>query len=244
MIDLNSKSSGVTGRVNWHLDQALAGQAASEPRRAYLGASMIGGDCERAVQYEFMGQPRDVERAPSSQLVFDRGHWAENYLAGLFIRAGFVLSVAGPDGGQHGFSILDGIFQGHADGLLLWLSGGHEPPIPLPALWECKCLGSKGAKALAKDRCQGAYPKYYRQVQVLMGEMGLERCLFTALCADTMELRHELIAYDAATHRAMVDRAQRILAAVSHAEIVPRGFLAEDWQCKCCPWIKTCRGAA
>ena len=73
------------------------------------------------------------------------------------------------------------------------------------------------------------------------GEIGLPFCLFTVANADTMELHHELIPYEQATHRAMVDRAQRILMAMDAGEMVLRGFRDPAvFECRYCDFSIRC----
>src|SRR5690348_9863869 len=65
----------------------------AEPRRTYLGASIIGHHCERSLAYQFHGTPRDEGKGFSGQIyrVFDMGHDGEARMA-LYLRtAGFKL---------------------------------------------------------------------------------------------------------------------------------------------------------
>jgi hypothetical protein len=92
-----------------------------------------------------------------------------------------------------------------------------------------------------KDKIRVSHPRYFNQVQLYMGEMGLPRCLFTILNADTMEMHHELISYEQPTHQAMVDRAARILAAMDSGEMILRGFRdSAAFECRYCDFAITC----
>ena len=241
MIDLNSRTA-LPDRINWFIDQAQ--ENADRERRSYLGASILGGACERQIQAKAMGIEPDPGKSFPARVLrcFDRGHWAESYIVGLMRKAGFMLLDVDPaTGKQFDFSMLDGRVAGHCDGIIPMWRGQGESPIAFPALWECKCLNSKGAKKAAKEKIRSSHPAYYHQVQIYMGEIGLPRCLFTVANADTMELYHEVIDYDHASHVAMTARARRIIQAIDFGEILPRGFDDPSGAgCKYCEFSDRC----
>ena len=241
MINLNS-TSALSDRVNWLIDSAQAG--AEREKRNYLGASLIGGPCERQIQYQAMGMPVDEGKGfpPRILRCFERGHWAEAYLVGLMRKAGFMLLDVDPaTGHQFEFSLFGGRFAGHCDGIIPMWRGPGMAPFELPALWECKCLNSKSSAKAVMDKIRVSHPRYFNQVQLYMGEMGLPCCLFTIMNADTMEMHHELVQYEPATHRAMVDRAQRILATMDTGEMILRGFRdSAAWECRYCDYSTRC----
>lgn len=238
-IDLNS-TTAFADRINWFIDAAQADQPREQ--RSYLGASLIGGPCERQIQYQAMGAEVDPGKGfpPRILRCFDRGHWAETYVIGLLRKAGCILLDVDPaTGHQWEFSLFGGRFAGHCDGIIPMWRGAA--PMELPALWECKCLNSKSTAKAVKDKIRVSHPRYFNQVQLYMGEMGLPRCLFTILNADTMEMHHELIEYEPATHRAMVDRAGRILAAMDAGELVLRGLRDKAaFECRYCSHTLRC----
>jgi hypothetical protein len=60
MLDFNhgankpvGRAADLTERINCAIDQALVQKAGAEPRRNYLGASLIGKACLRQVQFEY-----------------------------------------------------------------------------------------------------------------------------------------------------------------------------------------------
>jgi hypothetical protein len=155
--------------------------------------------------------------------------------------AGFALFGEDPStGGQFGFEALDGKVKGHADGIIIYFWSG-ESPIPLPCMWECKCLGDKGWKKLSKEKVHKAYPHYHNQVQLLMGELGLAQCLFSALNGNTMEIYHEVVPYKKSAHDNMIARAKRIVNACALKEVLPRGHTKEtDYRCRYCDYHERC----
>ena len=238
-IDLNS-TTAFADRVNWLIDAAQAAQPREQ--RAYLGASLIGGPCERQIQYQAMGVEVDSGKGfpPRILRCFDRGHLAESYVIKLMRSAGCILLDVDPaTSHQWEFSLFDGRFAGHCDGIIPMWRGGS--PFELPALWECKCLNSKSTAKAIKSKIRVSHPRYFNQVQLYMGEMGLPRCLFTILDADTMELHHELIEYEQHTHQAMVDRARRILMAMDSGEMMLRGMRdSAAFECRYCDFSTRC----
>lgn len=243
MIDLNS-TSALGDRINDRIDAAMASAHAAEPARDYLGASILGDACERAIQYRHMRVPVDPGKGfpPRVLRCFDRGRWAEDYAIALLKRAGFVLldkDVATDK--QWEFSLLDGRVKGHPDGIFALWRGDGPSPITMPAMWECKCLNSKSWGKSKRDKLRVAHPRYFGQMQLCMGELNLSRGLFTALNADTMEMHHELVTYEPQAHQDLLARASRILLASDAGEMLPRGLADPSrYECKYCDWAERC----
>ena len=59
MLDFNKRPS-MGERINAAVDAALEAERAAAPTRDYLGASRLGHACERALQFEFAGAPKDA----------------------------------------------------------------------------------------------------------------------------------------------------------------------------------------
>lgn len=241
MIDLNSASC-FSDRVNWFVDSAFTRW--EEKKRDYLGVSAIGGKCDRAVQFTALAVQGLIESKtfePRVRRIFHRGHQAEDWCVEWLRRAGFLLINQDFNGNQFEVRFLDGYLRGHCDGILTHFMGQEDSPVELPALWECKCLGSKGWNSLRRDGVRKAYPGYYSQVQLYMHGLKLERCVFTALNADSMELHHEQVLADRTEAQRMIDRAARVKAAIEHCEWLPRGGMSEtDFTCKFCDYKAQC----
>jgi hypothetical protein len=56
-------------RINALVDTALIAEREATPPRTYLGASRLGHACERALQFEFAGAPKDEGADFGGQLV-------------------------------------------------------------------------------------------------------------------------------------------------------------------------------
>ena len=244
MIDLNSKSKlneMINGSFTMQIDNALLKYYAKEENRKYLGGSRLGVDCSRALQYEYLNVPKDKGKEfPARVLrVFQRGHWAEEYLIKLIREAGFTLLTEQPDGKQYGFTAMDGKLKGHVDGIFT----AGPIFIKYPALWECKCIQEKDFKACVKHGVKKHYPVYYGQIQIYQAYMQLHEnpAIFTAVNANTMELHFELVDFDAAIAQRLSDKAVRVIKASESGEFLPR--ISNDktfYKCKFCSWSERC----
>jgi hypothetical protein len=143
--------------LNARVDRATA--AAARLPRDYLGASIVGHECARHVQYDWWCIPDLPARV---QLIFDRGHAFEALLRAQLIRAGFLF--APPE--ALAFASPDGCLQGHADGIIT--SGPAMPGVhvAVPCVWECKALNRKNWRAVNKDGFAKTFPRYATQVAV------------------------------------------------------------------------------
>lgn len=235
-IDFNPPGFAPLGAaINELLDQA-ARRKEREKRRDYLGASSIGSECLRKVQFDWQ---RDTEHPARTHRIFDRGHASEEKIAESLELAGFVL-----ERGTHEceFSTLGGAFMGHCDGILAF--GPKVDGLAYPCLWENKCLGSSGWKKIEKYGLKHAYPHYYDQVQIYMAYLALadNPCLFTAENADTCHLLAIAVPFDPAHAQAASDRAVAIVQATHAGELLPRitDKGPDDWRCKMCSHSAFC----
>jgi hypothetical protein len=204
--------------------------------RHYIGASAIGSECLRKVQFDWMCDPAHLSRTRD---IFRRGNLIEELTRQHLIRAGFVFAPAE----RLGFKAADGLFRGHADGILV--NGPDLPGTGYPCLWEHKCLGNKGWRALERDGLVKTYPQYHAQCQVYMAYLDVTPTIFTAVDANTMERLHLLVPFDAERAQAWSDRAVTVIQATIAGELLPRGYDDRaDWRCKMCSHTARCWEAA
>jgi hypothetical protein len=86
-----------------------AAEPPEENVRQYLGASTIGGECLRKIQFDWMCDPAHPTRTRD---IFARGHFFEEVSRQHLIRAGFRFAPAD----RLGFAAANGLFRGHTDG--------------------------------------------------------------------------------------------------------------------------------
>jgi hypothetical protein len=224
------------------MDRTWKEKQDAQPRRPYLGGSIVGRDCEREIAYQYHATPKDEGKGFSGQLyrIFDRGHKGEDRMAEYLRVAGFELITHRQDGSQFGFSALDGRFKGHIDGAVV---GG--PPIAgidysKPGLWENKILNAKNFGDLWNHGLKKSKPVYYTQGNLYMAYMDLEWALFTAENADTCEVYAEILHFDAQHAQEMSDRAVRIIASQQPEDLVRCSVTPTDYRCKLCDYAARC----
>jgi hypothetical protein len=193
-------------KINEILEVKLLEQHKSQEKRDYLGASMLGDECTRKIQLQYMKHESDV--SAQNLRTFAIGHCLEDLIAEWLWLAGFDLKIRNENGEQFGFSVADGKIAGHCDRIIF----GGPDFMRYPALWECKTLNSKSWNDTQKRGVLVSKPLYFSQVQLYMAYLNLDEnpCLFTALNKDTSELYHELIPYleikKIKSHRLKIDR--------------------------------------
>ena len=253
-LDFNPRPS-MADRINALVDAALIAEREAAPPRTYLGASRLGHACERALQFEFAGAPRDegADFGGQTLRIFEIGHQLEDLAIRWLRAAGIVIYTRKgnrPDGEQFGFSVAGGRIRGHVDGIIA------DAPAALglhtPALWECKTMNAKNWRACVKNGVTVSKPVYAAQIAIYQAYMeapvpGISAApaLFTAINKDTAELHHELVPFDAALAQRMSDRAVRILQATDAGDLLPRIAASRDFfECRFCSHAERCWGQA
>ncbi len=252
MLDFNH-TQRFADVLNTVVDAALVTENAARTPRDYLGGSRLGHPCERALQFEFAGAPKDETADFSGRTlrIFAIGHALEDLAVAWLRAAGFDLYTRKgnrPDGGQFGFSVARGRIRGHVDGIIA--AGPDGFSLACPALWECKTMNAKNWRACVKDGVVRSKPVYAAQIALYQAYMdasipGLASnpALFTAINKDTAELHHELVPFDADLAQRMSDRGARILQATDAGELLPRiATRADFFECRMCSWAKRCWG--
>jgi hypothetical protein len=201
--------------------------------RQYLGASAIGSECSRKIQFDWMCDPQFPARTLD---IFDRGHWGEDLSRQHMLKAGFTFAPQE----QLVFTAVGGLFRGHADGMLL--SGPEIAGLKYPAIWEHKTLKAKGWRAIERDGLSGLYTAYAGQVAAYQAYLNCTNAaLFSVLNADTCERLHFLVPFDAVLAQMMTDRAVNVIEATKAGELLPRAYADSDnSHCKACGHHKRC----
>ncbi|MBB4267616.1 PD-(D/E)XK nuclease family protein [Roseospira visakhapatnamensis] len=250
MLDFNSK--GQAGdQITALIDEALVAERAAMPPRDYLGGSRLGVACDRALQFEFVGAPKDDGADVDGQTlrIFEIGHTLEDLAIRWLRAAGFDLYTRKgnrPDGDQFGFSVAGGRIRGHVDGILA--SGPAVTGMAFPALWECKTMNAKTWRETVAKGVVVAKSVYAVQIALYQAYMAADvpgiadsPALFTAINKDTAELHHELVPFDAARAQTASDRAVRILRATDAGDLLPRVATSRDFhECRFCAWAGRC----
>ena len=236
MLNLNRASLSlepINGAINDAIERVASTTA--ELPRPYLGASIVGHECLRRIQFDWWCKP---EHEAKTRERFRRGDYFEERMRRHLVAAGF--KCAPRD--ALGFSALNGALRGHADGIII-----HGPNLPgayliYPLIWEHKALNAKGWKEIERDGLGKKYPHYLAQVSLYQAYLNITNpALFTVTNADTCEWLHFLVPFDAERAQLWSDRALNIIEATRNSELLPRAYDdASDWRCKMCPHRERC----
>lgn len=170
-----------------------------ESKREYVGASIIGKECDRQIWYDYY---RDNEIEPRVQRIFDLGRMIEMYVVAT-LKKKFKVYDEDSNGEQFGFK--DDIIAGHCDGVIVGLPESSEPHI-----LEIKSANSKRFKEFQEKGVKECDRTYYVQCLVYMLYLKLNRCLFVVYNKDNSEMSFERIEADNETAKKFVDRAKLI----------------------------------
>jgi hypothetical protein len=234
VLDLNRANLSIEP-INVAVNEAIerAAAATAELPRPYLGASIVGSECLRKVQFDWWCKPTHSARLRE---IFARGHYFEAQSRERLIAAGF--EFAPPE--VLGFSAVNGALCGNADGIIIaGLPGAY---LIYPLLWEHKAINARNWKALERDGLEKTFPQYAAQVSLYQAYLNITNAaLFTAINADTCERLHFLVPFNAERAQLWSDRAVTIIEATRAGELLPRGFDdPKDWHCRMCPHTERC----
>ena len=208
---------------------------AKEEARGYLGASIIGHECDRFLWYTFRQCYREKFEGRILRL-FNRGHREEDTFIRELEGIGCKVTSTLENGEQIGVYALGGHFSGHLDGAAL---GVPEAP----ATWhvvEYKTHSNKSFEKLKREGVQASKPMHYAQMMSYMGLTKLTRALYLAVNKNTDELYSERIHFVPAEFKAIMARAKRIIEATSAPGRLT--IRSDHWQCKFCPAQALCWG--
>lgn len=191
--------------------------------RDYIGASAVGHPCDAMLALSLRGMPDDPAPARLKR-IFMMGHMLEDRVVrDLKEKADLrVWEVDGLTSRQFAYEAWGGHISCHTDGQV---EVGDELMI-----LEVK---SMNAASFAKFKAEGvkySHPRYFSQVQMMMGMSGFQRTLFIAICKDNSEYHVEFVDLDPLEASFIESRVERIL----------RGDAARiatdpaDWRCKDC----------
>ncbi|NTU68948.1 MAG: hypothetical protein HGB02_08725 [Chlorobiaceae bacterium] len=245
MIDFNSKTA-FTDRINYLIDGPIAATAEESQRRHYLGASVVGHECERYVQFQLLAAHGLIERKrPEARnlRIFDRGHTYEAKARKWLKDAGFLFGTTRTG---RSFQDFGGEYRGSVDDVVtgwreILTRNGVICPIELPALWECKCLGSKYWKQVVDKGLKEYSSTYWGQIHQYMAYLELPRCLYTVINADTMEMHHTIYNYDEVEAQLGRARVHGVITATNEGRWCQRCSGDRNfYKCKWCDFREAC----
>ena len=243
LLQSHSEVDPIAEQIKAVVDSSIVANEKKREKRKYIGASSIGEECSRKIQYRYLNYPVDPDKEFSAQTlrIFQFGHEIEDYAAKWIKGAGFDLRTEDSQGEQFGFSIADDQIKGHIDGVLC------DGPVPMayPSLWENKSANDKKFQAFVRLGVAKANPTYATQIALYQTYMHLDAhpALFTVVNKNTSEIYYELVPYNRQLAQEASDRAVNILTAAKAGDILPRIAQSKDFfACKFCEFRETCWG--
>lgn len=209
----------------------------SQPQwRSYrLGASSLGGDCDRAIWYAFRWATRKA--FPGRMLrLFNRGHREEPVFVEELKGIGCEVWDVDPNTDRQWTAFfVDGHLKMKADAVAV---GG--PLGDVPHVVEMKSYNAKKFRKLTKEGVRLQNPTYYAQCQLAMLGLEMKHCLFMAACKDDDDLHVEVLELDEQFALGLVARGRSI----AYSDNAPPR-ISEDpafWKCKFCDAWDLCHG--
>jgi hypothetical protein len=222
--------------INAVVEQATLRKHADDQVRGYLGASLIGDDCSRKIQFEWLTEVTFSARLRS---IFARGHYFEIESKQQLIEAGFRFA---PTEALE-FIAVGGMMAGHADGIILRAPADVRLDLDVPALWEHKALNAKNFRAVERDGLAKVFPRYAAQVALYQNFLNvLNPALVTVVNADTCERLHFTVEFDARRAQEASNRAVQVIEATRAGELLPPLDRArQDFRCRMCSHLERCQ---
>ena len=188
-----------------HIGDAYRGH--DDPFRAHLGASVIGGQCGRAIWYGFHWTTIPKFGGRILRL-FNRGHLEEGRFIAALLTIGVRVYQQDEHGKQFRISDVGGHFGGSGDGVGI---GFPDLAPEQPCLLEFKTHNDKSFKKLVAEGVRAAKFEHYVQMQTYMRKMGLAVALYGAVNKNDDDFYFEIVHLDTATADQFIDRARQII---------------------------------
>lgn len=202
-----------------------------EPRE-YPSGSMIGGDCERQVWFQFR-HPKKMDELRVYR-IFELGNLLEDHIVEI-LRKKFTVHATNTDGSQFSFKDDEWKITGSIDGVIEGL-----PESSAPHLLEIKTYNEKRFKTLLASGVKISDPKYYVQMQIYMHEFKLKRALFLAYCKNDSKIYTERVEYNEFVALEFLNRAKKIYLAKTKDDLDRISNKETDFNCKFCQYKKEC----
>lgn len=193
-------------RVLPHMADAYRGTEENS-FRTHMGASLIGGECARAIWYGFHWTTKPEFDGRILRL-FNRGHLEEARIIAALLTIGVQVFQQDEKGNQFRISDVGGHFGGAGDGVGI---GIPDLPLNLACLLEFKTHNDASFKKLVKLGVRESKFVHYVQMQTYMRKMGLTVALYGAVNKNDDEYYMEIVTLDVAVADQFIDRGRQII---------------------------------
>lgn len=210
------------------LEAIIESKTIPQTNRPYIGASGLGSKCQRKIWLDFRWV---YQREISARLarIFERGDLEENRIIKDLKEAGVIIEST-----QTGFTDDTGHIKGHVDGIISNLPGDDRKH-----LLEIKTMNDARFKAYIKDGLKSTNFTYYVQMNLYMGFLNLERCLFITTNKNDESRLYKFYDFDEAVFSEYKNVGFQILT----SEQMPPAIGGKTWfECKMCDAKSYCHG--
>lgn len=224
------------------IDKDIWKSFAAKPkdRANYIGASIIGHECDRRIWLDWKGivdhkKYVEEEKIGQKQEIFHRGHIEEEVFIKKLQNAGYELKER-----QASFSAYDGKLQGHCDGIIVDKTGNEF-------IFEFKTMKETLFNKASKHSLEVSHPQYLKQIQLYMQFIdlnsydGVKKALIVCQNKNSDWQRYYEIHYiNPPIIQAILSKFERI---ISYEDQMP-GLLCNpenpSFICKMCDYFKFC----
>lgn len=231
--DQGASYRGWLGRVIMHIGDAYRDQ--NEGHRSHMGASLLGGECPRAIWYGFRWATKSKFGGRLLRL-FNRGHLEEARFIAMLLTIGCEVFQQDEHGKQYRISFAEGHAGGSGDGVVIGLP---DLPAGQPALAEFKTHNDKSFKKLQQVGVREAKWEHYVQMNLYMRKMGIPVALYMAVNKNDDDLYAEIISLDVETADQYLERGERLVVMQDPPERM-HGASAGFYLCKWCNHRDVC----
>ncbi len=207
-----------------------------ESFRSHMGASILGGECARAIWYShhWATKPTFTGRM---QRLFNRGHMEEGRFVAMLRLIGVDVRQFDENGKQYRISGSHGHYGGSGDGL-----GTNVPDLP-PGEWavlEFKTHGENSYKELIKKGVRAAKPEHWAQMQQYMRKMGVRYSLYMGVNKNNDEIHAEIVELNPESADQFINRADKIVWLRKAPSKIGNPPSAGNFACKWCDHRPVC----
>ncbi len=235
--DQGASFRGWLGKVIPHMGDAY--RTNEDGHRSHMGASLIGGECPRAIWYGFRWATKSNFEGRLLRL-FNRGHLEEARFIAMLLMIGCEVYQQDAEGNQFRISHAEGHFGGSGDGVVI---GCPDLPEGTAALCEFKTSADKPFQEVKAKGVRDAKFEHYVQMNIYMRKMGLAVALYMVVNKNNDELYGEIVHLDTAIADQFLDRGEKLVWMDNAPDRISEspGF----WKCRFCDHRPVCHlGAA
>jgi hypothetical protein len=178
-------------------------KSTEDKARRYIGASIVGNECEAYLSLSLRGFKNDPVNSRLKR-IFRDGHRIEDVvIADMKLAKVNVIDRDPISGQQFEYNDYDGHVSGHADGVI---EEGEEC-----LLLEVKSMNDKKWNMFREKGVAKSHPLYFAQMQYMMGKSGMRRGILIAYNKNTSEYHSEEVKFDTFYFAALQAKIERVM---------------------------------